>query len=257
MFGGDGLTKDLEFDRATGGFKGSGPREGFSFAQSAAFQDGEYLFRFLPPDVNKAPHGYRVVRYHEIEVQPGGGNAGKVNILHPSSFPIPIEEPSYIDEVLECFSEVPASKIPDSLREVLASLKCKTRYLFPTVWRASAYQEGAFTNYKPSSTSIAGVIWDVRAPTLVDKIAKISTQFPDANDLDKGRWLRFRKARYDYSISEGPEEPLPSDARALLPMYPNLSAMFTKWQADRLKTMALLKSAWFAPMIEKFVSLSE
>lgn len=256
MFDVDGLKKSLNYGQSFKEFKKK--EFTFQFARCSDFVDGTFRIRILPPHVERAPQGYHLLSMHTIEITP----ENKVRVLAQESWDPdynPQEEPSYVDALLQMIHEnmdVTYNRMTDACKNVVGNLVPWRRYLYPIAIYANKevyVEEGRnkvrYTpNHDPNAKPI-GLIWEVTAESLVERIGDLMTDYPDLGDQRKGRFLRFRKKGNKYRLDAEPDK-APFVAPDLISDYPNLVRMGLKQKMsdDQIKSMVL--ESWWAPHFE-------
>lgn len=256
MFDVDGLKKSINYGQSFKDFKKK--EFTFQFARCSDFVDGSFRLRILPPHIERAPAGYHLLSLHTIEVTP----ENKVRVLAQESWDPeynPEKEPSYVDALLQTIHtnmEVTYNRMTDACKNVVGQMVPWRRYLYPVALYANKepyLEEGRNKiRYTPNHSADArptGIIWEVTAESLVERIAELMNDHPDLGDIKRGRFLRFKKKGNKYRLDAEPD-PSPIHVPDLIMDYPNLVRMGLKQKMtdDQIRTLCM--ESWWAPHFE-------
>lgn len=273
MFDKEQLRKSLAIGSKFDSLGGSRQRDyTYVVARPKDFDNGKYEGRVCPTHPQKNPHGYKILSTHDLCVEPGK----TFIVLAAESYANQEEASPFIYSILKVIVDndfVNHPEMPRDLLKVLAKLKPWRRLMVPCLFWCERYEKGTWTDkegethpnyrYKPGTPKThepIPVIWEFSARTLIEKFLDMVDECPQMSHPTLGQNFIFEKKgmKYDLRLRQG-KTPLDPRAKPFLEddPYPNLLEWGKWFQKSHEEIVAACQGAWWAPLMEKFVELTD
>jgi hypothetical protein len=227
----------------------------FKWMRAAQLENGTYTMRILPRHPEKCPKGFHLYSTHGVEKIP---TEAPTKVLCTESYDP--GAPCFLCDVVDAIYEGNVlNKLPESVKGAINRLRPWRRVLIPTTWyvRSEVITSGGRENTKfyPDDSEEKGIIFEVTADTLIDRIVELNEMHPNLSlETDQGYYMTFNKQGNKYKLRLG--EQMALQTPSLIEDYPALTKFGTKFRMDDAQTEALCMSTWWWKHVDPYIDFS-